>query len=172
VAVNAWWRDESGQAIEQLEWGQALRGTAAGAWFRGVVDEVLGIEFAQPIQSEGRPGAIAQQALTPGTVSGLDAHRAVHGEATAVFPLRHRLRIIARQQPTAHENAQQPPAHLRLHLGNGVGVDPGRDMEDDPARGSGVEHTVDDDAVKVQMRIECRAEAVDEGDGAEACRGA
>ena len=48
---------QGGEAGEQLEWGQALRGTAAGARFRGVVDEVLGIEFAQPIQSEGRPGA-------------------------------------------------------------------------------------------------------------------
>ena len=76
------------------EWGQALRGTAAGARFRGVVDEVLGIEFAQPIQSERWPGAVAQQTLAPSAISGLDAHRAVHGEAAAVFPLPHRLRVI------------------------------------------------------------------------------
>ena len=45
-------------------------------------------------------------------------------------------------------------------------------MEDDPARGGGVEHAVDDDAVEVQVGIERRAEAVDEGDRAEARRGA
>ena len=87
-------------------------------------------------------------------------------------PLPRRACVIARQQAAAHENAQQPPAHLRLHLGDGVGIDSGRGSEDDPARGGGVEHAVDDDAVKMEVGIECRAEAVDEGDGAEACRGA
>ncbi len=87
------------------EWGQALRGTAAGARFRGVVDEVLGIEFAQPIQSERWPGAVAQQTLAPSAISGLDAHRAIDGETAAVLPLRHRLRVIARQQAAAHEHA-------------------------------------------------------------------
>ena len=69
-------------------------------------------------------------------------------------PLPHRPRVIARQQAAAHEDAQQPPAHLRLHLGDGVGIEPGGGMEDDPARGGGVEHAVDDDAVKVEVGIE------------------
>jgi hypothetical protein len=43
---------------------------------------VLGIELAQPIQSERWPGAVAQQPLAPGAVGGLDAHRAVDGETT------------------------------------------------------------------------------------------
>jgi len=43
-------------------------------------------------------------------------------------------------------------------------------MEDDPARGA-VEHAVDDQ-VEVQVGIERGAEAVDEGHGAEAGRGA
>jgi hypothetical protein len=45
-------------------------------------------------------------------------------------------------------------------------------MEDDRARRGRVEHAVDNDAVEVQVRIERRAEAVDEGDRAEARRGA
>jgi hypothetical protein len=36
-------------------------------------------------------------------------------------------------------------------------------MEDDPARGSGVEHAVDDDAMKMQVGIEAGTEAVNEG---------
>ena len=87
-------------------------------------------------------------------------------------PLPHRPCIIARQQAAAHENAQQPLAHLRLHLGDGGGLDPGGGSEDDPTRGGGVEHAVDDDAVEVQMGIEAGTEAVDEGDRAEARRGA
>jgi hypothetical protein len=69
---------------------------------------------------------VAQQALTSGTVGGRDAHRGIDGEAAAVFPLPHRLRVIARQQAMAHEHAQQPPAHLRLYLGDGGGIEAGR----------------------------------------------
>ena len=61
---------------------------------------------------------------------------------------------IARQQAAPHENAQQPLAHLRLHLDDGLGIEPGGGTEDDPARGGGVEHAVDDDAVEVQVGIE------------------
>ena len=45
-------------------------------------------------------------------------------------------------------------------------------MEDHSVRRSGLEHAVDDRAVKVQVRIERRAEAVDEGDRAETRGGA
>jgi hypothetical protein len=96
----------------------------------------------------------------------------VHGEAAAVLPLRNCLRIIAWQQATPHEAVQQAPADTRLDLGDGVGVDPGGGMEDDPARGNGVEQAVDDDAVEVQVGIERRAEAVDEDYRAEARRAA
>ena len=61
-----------------------------------------------------------------------------------VLPLPHRACVIARQQAAAHEDAQQPPAHL--HLDDGVGLDPGGGTEDDPARGGRVEDAVDDDA--------------------------
>ena len=116
MAVKARRGHQRGEAVEQLQWGQALRGAAAGARFRGVVDEVLGIEFAQPIQGERWARAITQQPLAPGAVGGLDAHRGVDGEAAAVLPLPHRLRIIARQQPTAHEHAQQPPALVLIFV--------------------------------------------------------
>jgi hypothetical protein len=61
-----------------------------------------------------------------------------------------------------HEPAQQPPAHLCRHLGDGVGLEPGGGVEDNPAGGRGVEHAVDDHAMEVQVGIEAGAEAVDE----------
>jgi hypothetical protein len=70
VAVDSRRRHQRGEAVEQLEWGQALRAAAAGARFRGVVDEVLAVEFAQPVQGERRAGAVAQQPLAPGAVGG------------------------------------------------------------------------------------------------------
>jgi hypothetical protein len=48
VAVNSRRRHQRGEAVEQLERGQALRATATGARFRGVVDEVLAIALAMP----------------------------------------------------------------------------------------------------------------------------
>jgi len=89
-----------------------------------------------------------------------------------VLPSRYRPRVIGRQQTTAHEEAQQPPAYALLHRGDGGRTDPGGGSEDDPARRGRVEHAVDDHAMEVQMRIERGAEAVDEGDRAETSRGA
>jgi hypothetical protein len=48
-----------------------------------------------------------------------------------------------------------------------MGIDAAGGMEDHPVRWRGLEHAVDDHAVKVQVRIERRAEAVDEGHRAE-----
>jgi hypothetical protein len=109
------------------------------------IGHLLPFPVASEISSE-RPFA-------PGVVDGFDAHRTVDGKPAAVRPLRHRLCIIARQQATSHEHAQQAPAHLRLHLGDGGGIEAGGGMEDDPGRGE-VEHAVDDDTMK-DIRIPC-----------------
>jgi hypothetical protein len=110
VAVYARWRDECGEAVEQLQRGQDLRAVPARTLVGALVEQVLGIEFVQPVRGEGWPGAIAQQALTSGAVSGRDAYRGVDGEAAAVFPLPHRLGVIVGQQAAPHEAAQQAPA--------------------------------------------------------------
>jgi ABC-type branched-subunit amino acid transport system ATPase component len=67
--------------------------------------------------------------------------------------LRHRPRVILRQQAAAHDDAQQPPAHARLLFGDGSRIDPGGFPEHDPARRSGLEHAVDDHAVEVQVGL-------------------
>ena len=148
-----------------------LRAGPARTLFGALVEQALRIEFAQPVQGQRWPGAVTQQPLAPSAVLGLDAHRAVDGEATTVGPLRHRARILARQQSPAHKDAQQPPAHLRLHRGEGLLIEPAGGVEDDPARRIGREHAVDDHAMEVQMGIERRAKAVDEGDRAETSQG-
>ena len=56
---------------------------------------------------------------------------------------------LARQQTTARDHAQQPPAHARVYLGNGGDIESGGGSEDDTARGGGIEHAVDDHAVEV-----------------------
>jgi hypothetical protein len=126
---------------------------AAKTEFDALKEQTFRIEFLQPIQGERWPGSVAQQPLAPGAVGGLDGHRAVDGEAAAMLPLPRRPRVIGWQPGTARENAQQPPAHACLHVGDGVGIELGGGPEDDPARGGGVEHAVDYDTVKVQMQI-------------------
>ena len=54
----------------------------------------------------------------------------------------------SRPRRTSTRN-KQPPAHARLHIGDGWLIEPGGGVEDNPARIGGVEHAVDDDAVKV-----------------------
>jgi hypothetical protein len=116
--------------------------------------------------------AATQPPLAPGAVAGLEAHRAVDGETAAMLPLRHRAGVISRRQAAAHDNRQQPPAHACLHIRDGVGIESGGGSEHDPAGGGRLEHAVDGHAVEVQVGIEAGAEAVDEGHGAKARRGA
>ena len=104
----------------------------------------------------------------PHEVGGLDAHRRVDGEPAVVWPRVHRERGIALEPTAAHEAAQQAAAHPRLHRSDGRPVDPGGWEEDDTPGGRGREHPIEHHAMKMQMRIERRAEAVDEGHRAEA----
>jgi len=117
VDTRAW--HQRGEAIEQLQRSQDLRAGLARTLSGALVEQVLGIELAQPVQGERWPRAVTQQPLAPGAVDGRDTHRHIDGEAAAMFPLRHRLRAIARQQTAMHKHAQQPPAHGLLHLRDG-----------------------------------------------------
>jgi len=84
----------------------------------------------------------------------------------------HRPRGIVWQQATPPEQAQQARAHLRRYCRDGMGIERGGCVEDDRACGGRVKHAGDDDAVDVQVCIERRVDAVDEGDRADASRGA
>ncbi len=94
-------RHQHGEAVEQLQ-----RAVPARTGLDARVEQALGIEFAPSVQGQRRAGAIAQQPLTSGTVSGRDAHRRIDGEAAAVLPLRHRQCVIGRQQAAPHEQAR------------------------------------------------------------------
>lgn len=50
----------SGEAVDELQRGEYLRATPAGAGFAGVVAKVLGIASVQSLQGERRVGAVAQ----------------------------------------------------------------------------------------------------------------
>ena len=79
-----------------------------------LVEQALGIEFAQPVQGKRRAGAVAQQPLTSGTVSGLDAHRRINGKAPTEVPSRHCPRVIGRQRTAPYGEVRR--------TGRGAGV--------------------------------------------------
>ena len=61
---------------------------------------MLGVDFTQPFQRKGGPGAgfcSAQQTFQTVALVGLDAHLCIDREAAAVFPLGHHLRVLRRQ---------------------------------------------------------------------------
>jgi hypothetical protein len=59
-----------GEAIQ----AKNQRNAAARSWLDALIDQVLGIDFTQPFQREGRPRAVAQQPLQALAVFRLDAH--------------------------------------------------------------------------------------------------
>jgi hypothetical protein len=65
VAVNAGWRDERGEAVESLRRRQDRRVSAAGARFCVLVEQVLGIDFAQPRVIARQQSAAHERAQQP-----------------------------------------------------------------------------------------------------------
>ena len=52
MAVDAQRRHQRGEAVEQLERGQALRAVPARTLLGALVEQMVGTEFAQPVQGE------------------------------------------------------------------------------------------------------------------------
>jgi len=151
--------------LDQFERGQHQADAAARSRLDALIDQVLGIDFTQPFQREGRPRAAAQQALQPLAVARFDAHAGIKLQAPAVIPSAHRRGVFALEYSAAGENAQQTVAHLGLNLGDGFGTDAPGFMKAHAACAIGLENAVDHDAVEMDVGIEQGAKAMDEGDG-------
>jgi len=98
---------QSGVAVLQLQHCPAQR--AGAGRFGTFVEQVLGIDLAQPVQGERWPDAETQQTLASGRVNSLDAHRAIDGEAAAVFRSWEHRRGLAVQQ-VAYVGSRERPA--------------------------------------------------------------
>ena len=165
--MPAWRRDQGRQTLDQFEWGQHQADAAARSRLDALIDQVLGIDFTQPFQREGRPGAVAQQALQAQAIVRFDAHAGIERETPTVIPGAHRRGVFAFEHSAAGENAQQTVAHLGLNLGDGFGTDAPGFVKAHAACAIGLENPLDHDAVEVDVGIEQGAEAVDEGDRAD-----
>jgi len=109
----AWWRDQCRETIEELQRG---RHQAHAAGLHALVDQMPGVDFAQPFQRKGGPGAIPQQTFQTAALVGLDAYLCIDREAAAVLPLGHHLRVLRRQEAAPQGRVQQSSAHGGLNL--------------------------------------------------------
>ena len=80
VTVNAWWRNEERESLEELEGGERESGAAAWRGTGKTIDDALasgraGAGGLQPFEGEGRTGTVAQESLEPSTVTGRDVNR-------------------------------------------------------------------------------------------------
>ena len=82
VAVDLAWRDQAGQALEQLEGREDQRVAALEVGLGEAEEEprlgrgegALAIQAVEPLQGEGAAGAIPHERLHPCPVRRLDAH--------------------------------------------------------------------------------------------------
>jgi len=131
----------------------------------------VGRSGAKAVQREGRAGTVREQALEPGAVMGGDADRAVEAEAAGATPREHVPGVCFREQTTTDVE----PKDASLEDGREGAWALGTQLYSRPEPESsffGVlfarEQPVGDRQMEMGVRIEAGAEAVQEGDGAQA----
>jgi hypothetical protein len=77
VAMQARGRDQRGQPLDQFRGREAQLGAPIRLGLGGAIDELVVAELLEALQRKRRARAVAQQALQPGAVGALDAHRGI-----------------------------------------------------------------------------------------------
>jgi hypothetical protein len=133
MAVDAWWRNEAGQALEELEWCEAkFLATVhvglgepvhqASLRRRERLDAAGGVES---LEGERPPRTVASEPLQARAVLALDADGAVDRKAAGAPPRAHVCRRGGVQEPAPCE----PPQDAQLHrAGQGEPFDEMRDV--------------------------------------------
>jgi hypothetical protein len=103
VAVESGRREDLGQPVEQLEGRETQGGAAGQVGLREDVEDLIGAaaDEVETFESEGGPGAIADQPFEAGPVGGLDADAGVEAEPAAVIPGEHVLDVVGLEEVVA-----------------------------------------------------------------------
>ncbi len=130
----------------------------------------------EPFESEGRPGAVANEAFQPVTVGGFDKDAAVEAEPTTVIPGEHVLGLVAFQEAVAGTVAENPPSNRVLEMFQEFAGEGGGFVETEAGFWIGrilnrvtlnlLEEPFHDAHVVVKVGVQRRAEAMREADGA------
>lgn len=79
---------------------------------------MLGIDFPQAFQHEGRSGAVPQQTSQPLAIVSFDEHAGIEREALTVLPGTHGLRAFALDQSAPGECPQKTHPDLGRNCGH------------------------------------------------------
>ena len=176
MTVRPRWWHQCGNPVDQCERCEHQGAGPVGAWLGAVVNQMPGVVLLPMFQSKGRARTVAQQPFQARLVGTLDTYRGVDREPAAMVPPAHCGSVTLVEQAAPHAGAQHLLPHPRLDLAHSGRIQPERGVKDDPGRpvggARGLEYPVEDAAVKVQVRVQGRAEAVDEGHRPAAGRGA
>jgi hypothetical protein len=178
VAVDAGRREDLGHSVEELEGGEAECGAASQVGLREEVEDLVGsVAYEmEPLECERGSGAVAEEPFEAGAVGGLDTNAPVQAEPTAVIPAEHVLGLVGLQEAVAAKMSEDPGADRVLEVFQELVGEGGGFVEAEVGFRMGglrfrvildpFEEPIDDDDVKVEVRIEAGAEAVQKTDRA------
>jgi hypothetical protein len=118
MAVDTRRGEDLGEAVEELEGRETQRGPACGVGLGQDVEDLVGtaIDEAEAFESEGRPGAIPEEAFEAVAVGGLDANTPIQTESPAVIPAEHILDLVGFQEAVTANVPQHPLSHGVLEV--------------------------------------------------------
>ncbi len=119
----------------------------------------------EPLESERRPGTVANQALEAGSVMALDTDARVEAKPTTVIPAEHILGFVGFEEAMATKMAKDSFAYRMLEALQELGGEIGSFVEVEawsrgfvvPVSIDSLEESIDDGQVKVEMGIETGA---------------
>jgi hypothetical protein len=179
VAMESGRREDLGQPIEELEGRETEGGPTGRVGLREEIEDLVGAaaDQVESAECEEGPGTIPNEPLEAVAVGGLDADAGVQAEPATVLPGQHVLGLVGFQEAVAAEVPQNPGADRVLEafqelVGEGGGL-----VEAEAGFWVGriligvildsLEQPVHDAQVEMVVRIQARAEAMQETDRAE-----
>ena len=179
VTVDAGRRENLGQAVQELQGREAQGGAAGevGPWEE--VEDLIGtvVDQVEAVEGEGRPSTIPDEPFEAFAVGGLDTDAGVKAEPATVIPAEHLLGVVGLQEAVTTEVAEHPTSHgvleaLQELVGEGGGfveAKAGFRMRRILSRVTLhlLEEPVHDAEMIVKVRVQRRAETMEEADGSE-----
>jgi hypothetical protein len=178
VAMDPGRRKDPGQAVQELQSGEAQGGTAGGIGFRQEVEDLVrpATDQVEAVESEGGPGAVSNQPLEALAVGGLDTDTGVEAESTTVIPCEHVLGVVGFQEAVTTGMSENPFADGKLEAlqelvgesGGFVEAEAGLRMRRILSRVTLnlLEESVHDAEMIVEVRVQRRTETMEEADRA------
>ncbi|MFH1765896.1 MAG: hypothetical protein ABIF09_17045 [Gemmatimonadota bacterium] len=112
VAVDPGWREDLGEAIQELQGREPEGGTAGGIGGGKDVEDLVGasVDEVEALQGKGGPGTVPDQRFEAGPVGGFDADAGVEAEPAAVIPGEHILGLMGFQEAVTPKMSENPGA--------------------------------------------------------------